>query len=229
MDLELCHACNNEGRQGGCPRCGRTPRKALGVKMLSFDIPTDIIPVVYQGKLWEKPEMEDKPAVYKEVDDAMETVYSMFLKGEIPGFSMFIAAPPKSGKNAFAYSCMQTALANKYEVAPYLSTGDWRRLHRISQMNPFYKLYNKYTWDDLILSDVLFLYVDHSDEHKADIPLFKSILDARASMDRSTFIMSDYKLQHLVPHWQSDLYTAIYNPDPSRDLKRYPVLLHRFT
>lgn len=223
-----CHYCNDEGKEGGCPRCGLTPRKSVGLKMLNLEVPTEIIPIPYQGHLWEKPEDSDRPLKFQQFDDTLEQVYTKFLKGQIPQFSMFIAAPPKSGKNSFAYSCMQTALAQKFTVAPLLSTSDWRRLYKVSQMNPFYKLYGKYQWDTLISVDVIFIFVDHSDDHNDDIPLLKSILDARAAFGLSTFIISDYKLNDLVPKWNKDVYTMIYNPATPRDYLRYPVVVHRF-
>ena len=95
-------------------------------------------------------------------------------------------------------------------------------------MNPFYKLYGKYKWDDLIALDVLFTFVDHSDERFDEIPLMKSMLDTRAAFGLSTFIISDYKLNDLVPRYDQEAYSSIYNPDDKRDYRRYPVVLHRF-
>lgn len=226
--MSVCHKCNDEGLEGGCPRCGLTPRKASGLKVLHLDIPTEIIPQQYQGLMWDKPAGDDLPMTYRQVDDAMEKIYNKFLSGVLPAYSVFLSAPPKMGKAQFAYACMQTALAQRFSVAPYFSTGDWRRLHKVSQMNPMYKLYNRYRWDGLVSMDVVFLYIDYSEERYTDIPLLKSILDTRASLGKPTFIVSDYKLESLVPRWDSDLFMMIYNPDPKRDFKRYPVLLQRF-
>lgn len=224
-----CHVCNDEGKEGGCPRCGLMPRAVNAKRVLQLQVPVDIIPIHYQGTLWTKPEpTEDMPLRFKQFDESLEKVYNKFLKGEIPNFSMFIAAPPKSGKNLFAYSCMQTAITQRFSVAPLLSTADWRRLYKISQINPFYKLFNKYKWDDLASKDVVFLYVDHSDEHNDDIPLLKSILDTRSSFGFPTFIISDYRLNDLVPKWKKESYTMIYNSSEQRDYNRYPVILHRF-
>lgn len=223
-----CHFCGDKGVQGGCPKCGLTPRASNEMSLLHLDVPTDIIPKVYQGSMWEKPNGDDIPLKFKQFDDALEKIYNKFLAGELPGFSVFLAAPPKSGKNKFAYSCMQTSLTQKFTVAPLLSTADWRRLYKISQMNPFYKLFGKYQWDDLASRDVVFLFVDHSDEHNDDIPLLKSIMDTRASFSLPTFILSDYRLNDLVPAWKKDVYTMIHNPDSNRDYLRYPVVLHRF-
>lgn len=226
--VAVCHMCNNEGKDGGCPRCGRTPRSANMTKVSAMDVPTDIIPVVYQGQVWERPSVENLPLRIKQYDDALEQVYNKFLQGIIPGFSLFLGAPPKSDKTKFAYCCMQTALAQQFSVAPLLSTSDWRRLQKVSQMNPFYKLYGKYKWDELIARDVLFMFVDHSDERFDEIPLMKSVLDTRAAFGMSTFIISDYKLNDLVPRYDQEAYSAIYNPADGRDYQRYPVVLHRF-
>lgn len=223
-----CHYCNNEGKEGGCPKCGRTLRSVTSMKLLNLEIPTDLIPVAYQGVVWEKPDGTELPLRIQQFDNALEKVYNKFLSGTIPTFSMFICAPPKSDKNKFAYSCMQTALAQRFTVAPLLSSSDWRRLQKISQMNPFYKLYGKYQWDNLIALDVVFMFVDHSDERFDEIPLIKSVLDARAAFGLSTFIISDYKLNDLVPRYDKDSYTAIYNTSDKRDYQRYPVVLHRF-
>ena len=223
-----CHRCNNEGLEGGCPRCGRTPRSVITTSVLNLEVPTDIIPSVYQGNMWERPVGSDIPLHFKQFDDALEKVYNYFLSGRVPGFSLFIGAPPKSDKNKFAYSCMQTALAQRFSVAPLLSTSDWRRLQKVSQINPFYKLYGKYQWDKLISLDVVFMFVDHSDERFDEIPLLKSVLDARAAFSLPTFIISDYKLNDLVPKFDQEAYSIIYNGSDKRDMLRYPVVIHRF-
>lgn len=225
----ICHMCGGYGKEGGCPRCGQTPSGVVAVKTLQLDIPIDMIPAAYQGKLWSPPVGdENTPLKFKEFDSNLETVLKIFLDGKIPHFSMFIATPMKYGKHAFAYSCMQTALAQGKTVAPLLTTSDWRRLYKISQMNPFYKLYDAYTWDNLVSRAVVFLSVDHSDDRFDVVGLLKDILDTRAAFNLPTFIISDYKLTELVPKWDAKSYNAIYNPDPKRDYLRYPVILHRF-
>lgn len=229
--MPKCHFCGDEGKEGGCPKCGLTIRKVTHGKVLALKVATDLIPTAYQGVTWERPVApagQEFPMVFRHVDEAMEKVYNTYLKGELPSYSLFLSAPPKSGKNVFAFACMQTAVARGYNVAPLLSTTDWRRLHKVSQVNPLYKLYGKYQWDTLILSDVLFLYVDHTDDHNDDIPLLKSIYDTRASFGMPTVVLSDYRLNDIVPRWNSDLYGTIYNSNPKRDYLRYPVVLHRF-
>ena len=229
--MPKCHFCGDSGKEGGCPKCGLTLRQSNHSRILPLKVATDLIPTAYQGVTWQRPAPPpgtELPLVFKQVDEAMEKVYTKYLKGELPAFSMFLSAPPKSGKNLFAYACMQTAIAHDYTVAPLLSTADWRRLHKVSQVNPLYKLYGKYQWDKLIVSDVLFLFVDHTDDHNDDIPLLKSIYDIRSSFSLPTTVLSDYRLNDLVPKWRSEAYGTIYNSNPKRDYMRYPVVLHRF-
>lgn len=222
-----CHVCNGEGVPGGCPRCGLEPGGVKRVKKLSLSIGTDIIPEIYQGKVWEKPESD--VLRFQQFDQTLEKVYNIFLNGELPIFSLFIAAPPKYGKFLFAYACMQAALMQNLRVAPMFTISDWRRLYRVSQMNPMYKLYKKYRWDDLVTHDVVFITIDDSEDRYDAIGMMKTIYDVRATMSLPTFIISDYKLTSLVSRYQGKEYTKIYNPDNNRDYKRYPVILHRFT
>lgn len=226
---EICHTCGGLGKAGGCPKCGLTPRGQVVAKTMQLDIPADIIPVTYQGKLWEKPIATEQVIMkFRDFDDKLEKVLQEFLAGRIPKFSMFIASPAKGNKHSFAYSCMQTALVQRYSVAPMLSTSDWRRLYRVSQVNPFYKLYDHYKWDDLISMDVVFLSVDHSEDRYDVISLLKDVLDTRANFNRPTFVISDFRLTELVPQWNQQSYGIIYNPNPQRDFFRYPVVLQRF-
>ena len=95
-------------------------------------------------------------------------------------------------------------------------------------MNPFYKLYDKYTWDNLVSRDVVFMSVDHSEDRFDVIPLLKDVLDTRARLDRPTFIISDFRVTELSPQWKSRSHGTIYNPMPERDYNRYPVFIQRF-
>lgn len=225
----ICHTCGGLGREGGCPKCGLSPRTSVALKTMHLGVPADIIPIVYQGNLWTKPEdTKGLPLKFQEFDNSLDKVLKLFFDGRVPSFSMFIGAPEKYGKHSFAFSCMQTALVQGVTVAPLFSTSDWRRLYRVSQMNPLYKLYDRYTWDNLISKDVVFMTVDHSEDRYDVIGLLKDIYDSRARFNKPTFVISDFKLNDLVAQWGSKSYNVIYNPDPKRDCLRYPVILHRF-
>ena len=224
----VCHTCGGRGKEGGCPKCGLTTRAFTEMRTMSLDIPADVIPAAYQGKLWTKPPIVvGTPHRILDYDNKLEQIHKMFLSGNIPKFSVFMSAPPKSDKHLFAYSCLQTALVQSYTIAPLFTTADWRRLYKVSQMNPFYKLYDLYKWDDLVSRDIVFLSVDHSDDRFDSLSLIKDILDTRAGFGKPTFIISDYSLQELAPRWNTEEYTKIYNADPERDYNRYPVILHR--
>lgn len=227
MSVAVCHTCGGYGKDGGCPKCGKTLEGAIKVKSLRLDIAVDVIPVQYQGKLWSRPESTGNTR-FDDFDSKLDTIHKEFLSGRVPKFSVMACSPGKYGKHRFAYSCMQTAVVQGFTVAPLLVTSDWRRLYRVSQTNPFYRLYDKYKWDDLVALDVVFLAVDHSDDRFDVISLLKDLLDVRAGFSKSTFIISDFKLTDLVPTWGKQNYNLIYNPDPERDFMRYPVILHRF-
>ena len=218
-----CHVCGNKGKPGGCPACGR--KEGQFVK-LTLNAPIEMIPIQYQGKTWESP--TEGSQVSRQFNEKLEKVLTLFQKGDVPKFSMFIGSPAKEGKHLFAYSCMQSALMAGYSSAPLFTTSDWRRLYRVSQTNPMYKLYGQYQWDHLVKMDVVFLSVDHSSDRYDCIALLKDIYDTRAAFNLPTFVISDFKLNELVPGWDKKQYSLIYNPDPNRDTLRYPVVLHNF-
>lgn len=227
----VCPVCGGMGKDTpdgkGCPRCGLTLRKTVDLNIGSTIMDSSIIPVYYQGQMWKKPTQDNLPLETRKFDESLEKVLDVFLKGKLPTFSMFAGAPPKSGKNLWAYSCMQVALSYRFSVAPFLSTADWYRLDKTSKERPWYKLYNLYTWDNLIQSDVVFIYVEYDDDRYSVIPLLKTVLDARAAFNLSTMIISDYQLTTLVPAWKSRLYSVIHNADPTCNRLRYPVIIHR--
>lgn len=225
--MEVCHACGGRGKEGGCPRCGKTPKEFVLDRLEVAVIDDSIIPESYRGRLWTKPDPTDNQ-VFNDFDSHIDEFLNRFLSGEIPNFSVFISSPPKYGKVLLAYSCMQTMLTRKHTVCPLFSTSDWRRLYKVSQMNPMYKLYGKYTWDSLVLYDTVFVRIDHSDDHFDCVPLMKDLLDTRSSFGLPTFFISDYSLQSLTPRWNKDSVSFIYNNRPDRDYLRYPVILQRF-
>ena len=225
----VCHRCGGHGLEGGCPRCGLTVQQKVMRKVEALGLPLDIIPAHYQGKLWTRiPATEGVPAKFVDFDNKLETIHKIYMDGLLPHYSVFISGPRKTGKMNFAYSCMQLAAAKTIKIAPMLSTSDWRRLYRVSQMDPMYKLYGHYRWDDLISREVVFMRVDHSEDRYDVFGLLKEVFDTRASMGKATMVISDYKLEDLVSRWGSEEYAMIHDSDPDRDLYRYPVILQRF-
>lgn len=223
-----CPVCHDEGIEGGCVRCGKEPRVVVKERIGGQLYDSSVIPEHYQGKMWSAPNSEDKE-LYIDFDTKLTKIHDNFMVGRFLNFSLFIATPPKYGKLDFAYSCMQTALSYGYSVAPLLSTSEWRRLYTVSKMNSKFKMYGKFTWDELILCDVLFLTVDHGDDDRYDdIVLLKDIYDIRARRNLPTVVISDFRLESLVPRWKSDSYTLLHNTARDCDRLRYPIILHRF-
>lgn len=223
-----CHTCGNKGKEGGCPECGRRLNELRLTELTTMDVtlPVNVIPLQYQGKLWAPTVLSEGKLSH--IEGSMLKLLEVYQRNKLPKFSLFLGRPAKSNKSLFAYSCLQTAIMAGYSAAPFLSTADWRRLYKASQINPLFKLYNEYRWDTLVQKDVVFLYVDHSDDKYTVISLLKDILDTRAGFNLATIIVSDYELASLVPAWKSDEYSLIYNPDPQRDMLRYPAVLQGF-
>lgn len=224
-----CHTCNGRGLPGdGCPECGAKVNQTIDLRSTSFVINTDIIPSFYQGKTWEKPSYDGTETdLVKEIDDRVAAVQDKFLSGEKPSFSLFISCNEDYGKFIFAYSCMQAALLSGYTVAPLLSTADWKRIHKQSQINPGLKLYGNLRWDELVRRDVVFIYVDHSDDRLSDIWLLKTVLDSRATMGLGTYIISDYHLPTLSSRYNSKEYKALLSSAQKKDLNRFPIIIQR--
>lgn len=224
--FDICRVCNDKGKEGGCPRCGKVIGNCALELNLMDTIPTDIIPLHYQGKFWVKPESHTERE--KQFDTTLNKVHEKFMRGEFPTYSMFIGAPPNIDKFIFAYSCLQLAQSNGRSIAPILMTGDWRRLYRTSQQNPTYKLFNKWDWNSLITKEILFTSVDSSEDRFDIIGLLKLLYDTRALQGLPTFVISDFELTTLVPKYRSEDYLKIYNSDNKRDYYRYPVVVQRF-
>lgn len=221
-----CPVCYDMGKKDGCPRCGKSLVKNLDLDKVSIAFNPSLIPESYQGHYWNPPVSEDfvMADFYKKLDK----IHSIYLSAKPLPYSLFLAGPPKIGKLDFAYSALQASIAQGRTTAPLMSTSEWRRLYKIAQINPFYKMYGKYYWDDLICADVVIITVDYSDDHNDDITLMKDIYDIRARQNLSTTIISDFKLEDLVPRWNSSAYNLIYSSNPKCDRKRYPLIIHCF-
>ena len=100
---------------------------------------------------------------------------------------------------------------------------------RISQISPFFKLYQSWTYDAVMSADILFVTVTHIDDNRNnDIMLLHELYDTRARLDLPTIVISDYALESLVPKWESKIYSVLIGDGKNVDLLRYPRILQRF-
>ena len=223
-----CSRCYGKGKPGGCPKCGVDSDTVISNNKPEIDTVvqlTNLIPSFYKGKYWE-PNENEKNLTIRNVEKGMQKIHSCCVDGKIPSFSAFISGPLRLDKELFVYSCLQLLLVRGFKLAPFLSTIEMRRLIRTSQYNPKYKLFSKWTYDDVISSDILFITVTHlTEDRHTDITLIQEVLDIRSRMDKPTVFLSDYKLESLVSRYDSQEYLLIYNASPIRDKLRYPYIL----
>ncbi len=223
-----CTRCYDKGKLGGCPKCGKDSTESQEQIIFSKEVDTILIPTKYKGVSWTKPEKAENN-LFSNFDNDLEKIHKKFMVGKPIKFSLFLAAPQNYDKLTFAYSCMQASLMHKKVVAPLLSTSDIRRLMRISQISPFFKLYQSWTYDAVMSADILFVTVTHIDDNRNnDIMLLHELYDTRARLDLPTIVISDYALESLVPKWESKIYSVLIGDGKNVDLLRYPRILQRF-
>lgn len=222
-----CTKCYGKGKPGGCPKCGTDSEKPIVEQ--SMDIPvriqlSDIIPSVYKGVCWRPNDNENNLSI-KSVEQNMKKIYSICASGKLPSFSAFISGPIKLNKELFVFSCMQELLVRNFKIVPFVSTVEMRRIIRASQYNPKYKFMSKWTYDDIITSDLLFVTVTHlTEDRHSDLTLIQEVLDTRSRMDKATIFISDYKLESLVSRFDTKEYLLIYNTDKDRDKLKFPFI-----
>lgn len=219
---KLCIVCGDRGKPGGCPQCHKDSDKIQSIATHGDPLnilDLDLIPNPYQHKVW--------VAGNSPFECKLQRIHNIFMDGSYPAYSFFLSAKPLYNKLLFAYSCMQAALARGLRVAPLLSTSDISRLMMTARKNPYYKLFNEYTYDDILYSSILFLTVSHFDNHYDDLLIMREILDVRARANKPTYFISDYPLESLVPSWGSDAYNNLYNVDPDCDRLRYPIIIQQ--
>lgn len=205
-----CYYCNNLGTPEGCSHCGRvsgqveteqmTPKKAIEMEK---KYKTILIPEHYRKNLWSSEVFwrgrEDKRtdlALSRYVSQ-VQKVYDVFVSGAVPAKSAFFIAPNGYGKCTFAYSCMKQALANKHTVMPLTDTLDLKRLFVSATTKPDFKLYGKWSLDDYVMADVVFLTVVQSRMNYDAYLTIADLVNKRARFDKPTFIISEFSLEEI--------------------------------
>ena len=170
-------------------------------------------------------------ADYKKADIAgmtateqLEKINGVFAGGQVPAKSAIIIAPAGYSKMVFAYSCMQHAATAGFSVAPILDTVELKRFLTLAGDNPQYKLYNKLTYEDYIMSDVLFVTVTKLPAHEWAYQSVEEILDRRTRKGLSTFVISRFSLAEISKKDYSNQFSAIALA-MSADSMKYPAVI----
>lgn len=133
---------------------------------------------------------------YKKVLDAILVRIS---SGQIENRSYYISAPAGFGKETFAYTVLQMAMANGMTIFPYIDLGEAERLMNAYQTN--HK--DDPIKDDIGFSDVelytakvVILKVPHNNVASFLYKAMLTIIDRRARRGLPTIILSRYRLNY---------------------------------
>ena len=196
-----CFHCRDQGMIGGCPSCGKTKEFSgnAPVSLTKEVMDSLFIPMYYQQVTWDSrelirefPELASQRS-FKLYLDQLDKVYNIFKSGQIPQKSFMVFAPPRRGKQIWAFSCMKEALQHGYNVVPMLDTSEWRRLNIIATERAYIKDMSLYgcTMEDMVKADVVFLTVD-KDNFKGSYRAIESLLDKRQRRGKTTILISRY-------------------------------------
>lgn len=240
-----CFTCGGKGfLDKTCPECGREPTnesinldKIENVGEFVKNVNGTMIPSKYHGVFWRKETLEidnsAKLAKYNGIDyddrlfiryaDQLEKINTIFAENRIPHKSAIIIAPAGYSKITFAYSCMQRALNAGFSVAPLLDTGELKRVLILASENPRYKVNNCLSYDDYIMSDVLFVTVTKLYTHNEAYQTIQELIDRRSRKGLSTFVLSRFSLEEMSRTDRSQSFNAIKKV--STDDFKYPAII----
>lgn len=200
----------------------------------------EIIQPAYKGVFWNRrilendnteklPEKFDIAGRYNDrlfvrFLDQLTKLDDIFKGGGVPNKSVYVIAPPGYSKTVFAYSCMQYALANGYSVAPLIDTIELKRLLVLASEKLDYKLYSRFTYDDYMTSDVVFVTVTHTYYRYDAYSVLDELINRRARMGLATFIISRYTLKTLYKWDKYNSLDSLKNSN-SKDNRKYPSVV----
>ena len=127
----------------------------------------------------------------------LEKINDIFVNNKIPHKSAIIIAPAGYSKITFAYSCMQRALNAGFTVAPLLDTGEVKRALVLASENVRYKINNEISYEDYIMSDVMFVTVTKLYTRTEAYQIIQELIDRRSRKGLSTFILSRFSLEEI--------------------------------
>ncbi len=237
--MGFCFTCGGEGfADKVCPSCGfdrkklnLASRSVEGVTALTTAIQRTVIPQQYVAVEWSKEKLMERNSLLQEdirfvkYASQLEKIHNIFALGLVPNKSAIIIAPPKFGKETFAFSCMQQALAHGLKVARLLDTVEAKRVAVLASENPKYKLYGEVIYDDYMDSDVLFLTVTKTQYRSEAGAVMMEILDRRSRLGRPTFVISRYPLNDLVWKDRQSEFEGILDYDNVENSIKYPAII----
>lgn len=245
MERKHCFMCGGFGfLDKTCPECGmEATRSSLNldkkenVEEFVEKIKGTDIPAVYHGVFWNREILErDNKEKLKQYNNTgindelfvrycaqLEKINDIFASDQIPHKSAIIIAPAGYSKITFAYSCMQRALNAGFTVAPLLDTGELKRALILASENPKYLINKSLSYDDYILSDVMFITVTKLYTRGEAFQVIEEVFDRRSRKGLSTFIISRFNLEEMSRNDNKGDFMAIKKI--ARDEYKYPAII----
>lgn len=233
-----CFVCGGYGFfDKECPSCQKPPRNA-GVdfsdtaqtekfveKIDRFNVPGQYRGVFWSADILKKHNRDkDDDFAFQRFVEQLQKIHNVFASGMLSGKSAIIIAPAGFSKEVFAYSCMQFAIQHGLSVAPFLDTVELKRLLVLSGELPSYKLFNKITYDEYVMSDVCFVTVTKLPQREWAYNVIQELIDRRSRKGLSTFIISRYGLSEISRRDRSNQFGVISTAESADNLK-YPAVV----
>ncbi len=201
-----CYRCRDIGIEGGCPDCNKVKEISgnPAVEVTEEVLDQYKVPKFYRASKWNSkvlseayPELATH-RTFRDYISQLDKIYESFKSGNIPSQSVFIIAPPRRGKQVFAFSCMQAAINHGYACAPVLDSSEWRRLNLLATERPTSKELKTFgcTLEQVLNADILFLTVD-KDNFSGAYRAIESLIDKRSRRDKPTIVISRYSLEQM--------------------------------
>lgn len=241
-EFSVCGTCGGEYDKRfvdtACPECGKqyggnSATRLEEIDSTKFNNALEVleIPKEYQKVKWSKVRfMKDNEEKMKDMSfmrfaEQLDKCHSIFDKGSVPSMSAIIIAPPKLSKLTWAYSCMQLALANHHSVTWLLDSQELKRLIVLGGDNPKYKLYNKITFDDYVMSDVCFVTITKTYARYEAYQMIMELLDKRARKGLATFFISRFDLKQLSRNDYDNSFESIKDYEGNNNNLKYPAIV----
>ena len=243
--MSHCFTCGGQGFPDKiCPECGREPKnESLNLDKMENTsdfvkkINDTMIPSKYHGVFWKKEALElansSKLSKYNETGyydrlfqrytAQLDKINAIYAEGRIPHKSAIIIAPAGYSKVTFAYSCMQRALQAGFTVAPLLDTCEVKRALILACENVRYKINGVLSYEDYIMSDVMFVTVTKLYTHTEAYQIIEELLDRRSRKGLSTFIISRFSLNEMANSDRTGSFKAIEKV--CTDCLKYPAII----
>lgn len=118
---------------------------------------------------------------------------------------------------------MQRALDAGYTVAPLLDTVEAKRALVLASENCKYKINKSISYDDWIMSDVMFITVSKLYVHNEAYQVIEELFDRRSRKGLSTIFLSRISVDDLGKYDRTGNFSAVFKN--SEDNFKYPAVI----